>query len=108
LYALFHKPELFNKYFVGSPSIHYKNEVTFTYEREYANTHEDLEAHVFMTAGALEERTAQHVERMADTLYSRDYNGLQLETVIFPDENHITCAPAAVSRALIRLYQTGN
>ena len=51
LYALFHDPGLFNKYFIGSPSIHFKDGISFEYESKYANTHSDLKAKVFMSVG---------------------------------------------------------
>jgi predicted alpha/beta superfamily hydrolase len=104
LYALFQNPELFNKYFIGSPSIHYKDEITFTYESKYASQHTDLNAEVFMSAGSLEEGTSQHVKKMKELLLSHHYDNLKLITVVFDDEGHSSSFPAALSRALIELY----
>jgi uncharacterized protein len=44
LYTLFHAPETFNKYLIGSPSIHFSGGITFLYEREYAISNTDLNA----------------------------------------------------------------
>ncbi len=55
LYVMLKKPELFTKYFAGSPSIGYGDGVLFKYEEEYAATHDDLNARLFMTVGSLEE-----------------------------------------------------
>lgn len=103
LFALFHEPGLFNKYFIGSPSIHYKDNITFKYEADYANKYSDLKADVFMSAGGLEEGTSMNVKNMEELLLSRNFENLDVKTVIFDNENHISCFPAALSRGLIEL-----
>ena len=104
MYALFHKPELFSKYFIGSPSIQYANDITFQYENSYAGKHSDLNAEVMMSAGKLEERTSGNIMKMEQLLLSRGYKNLALKTVIFENENHYSCYPAAMSRSLIYLF----
>jgi len=104
MYALFHKPELFCKYFIGSPSIHYANDITFQYEKSYAGEHSDLIAEVMISAGQLEERTSGNILKMEQLLQSRGYKNLVLKTLIFENENHYTCYPAAMSRSLIYLF----
>jgi len=103
MYVLFQKPELFDKYFIGSPSIHYADDITFEYEGRYARQHSDLHAEVFLTAGALEERTSKNVMRMEELLLSRNYPNLIMNTVIFEKESHASCFPGALSRSLIEL-----
>lgn len=104
LYTLFHAPDTFNKYFIESPSIHYNNNIAFEFENEFAKNHSDLNADIFMCAGSLENPHAANVKKMDSLLVSRNYQHLHLETVIFENENHISCAPAAVSRGLIELF----
>lgn len=104
LYTLFHDPDMFSKYFIGSPSIVYKDGITFEYEINYANTNSDLKADVFMSAGELEVRTTENMKKMAELLLSRNYKNLNLKTVIFENENHVTCYPAAISRGLVELF----
>jgi len=108
MYALFHEPGLFCKYFVGSPSIHFKDGITFEYEEKYASNHSDLMADIFMSAGELEDRTSHNIKRMEELISSRNYENLNLQTVIFEDENHVTCYPAAMSRGLIELFNIGS
>jgi len=105
LYVLFHTPELFNAYFIGSPSIHYKDEICFAFESNYAGQHTDLDARVFMSAGSLEEATSGYVRKMEDLLSSRNYENLELSTVIFEGEGHASCFPGALSRALTSLLE---
>jgi len=105
-YVLFHSQDLFQKYFIGSPSIHFKNEITFSYESNYASQHSDLKAEVFMSAGSLEERTSLLVKKMEELLLSRSYENLSLNTVIFDNESHVTCYPGALSRAISLLLKS--
>ncbi|MFZ0471209.1 MAG: alpha/beta hydrolase-fold protein [Bacteroidales bacterium] len=105
LYALFTKPELFSIYYAGSPSIGYDKGVLFTYENEYALTHKDLHARLFMTTGELEgAQMTANLNKMADLLKSHNYPGLTVETHVFPGENHASCVPSSVMRALRVLY----
>ena len=79
LYALFHNPELFSKYFIGSPSItSFRDSITFEYESNYANSHIDLPADVFMSVGQLEKENSESMKRISDLMYSRNYENLSL------------------------------
>ncbi len=57
-----------------------------------------------MSSGALEERTAGNMKKMAELLLSRNYQNLNLETFIFENEGHVTSYPAAISRGLVILF----
>ena len=105
LYILFHDPDLFNKYLIGSPSIYYKDGISLEYESNYAKIHEDLKAEVFMSSGELEDGTTENVKKMANLLNSRNYKNLKLNTIIFENESHATCYPAFISRGLRELYK---
>jgi uncharacterized protein len=106
LYVLFRRPELFSLYYAGSPSIKYDKGVLYTYEKEYAATHKDLNATLFMTAGGAEDSVMiANVNIMADLLKARNYPGLKVETTVFPDETHMSCVPAAWMRAFRVLYK---
>lgn len=104
LYTLFHAPEVFTRYFAGSPSMW---EELFDYEQQYAATHEDLPARLFMTAGGREADTVPPMRRMAERLRARGYPGLQVLTHVFAGEGHSSGMAAAISRALCVLYDEG-
>lgn len=104
LYALFHAPELFARYFAGSPSMWGE---LFAYEERFAGTHSDLPARLFMTAGGREPEVVEPMRRMADRLRSRGYPGLDVSTHVFPGEGHGSGMAAAISRALCVLYDEG-
>lgn len=104
LYVMFEKPELFTKYFAGSPTIGYADGYLFKAEAEYAATHDDLNARLFMTMGALEDSLMiSNMNLMADQLRSRKYPGLTIKTHVFPDEWHSSCGASAMMRALVVL-----
>lgn len=104
LYTLFNEPELFDKYFIGSPSVDFKDKVLFDYENDYSKTHCDLKAHVFISVGG-NERSFGDNQEMVDSLYSRNYKSLELIKVVFDNESHTSCYPAAMSRGLIELFK---
>lgn len=100
LYALFHHPESFNNYFAGSPSLHYNQEIIFSYEAQFAEMHQDLNAQVFLTAGGLEDATMiSGVKKMMNNLSSRDYPNLKVNMHVFEGEDHRSCVGAAFFRS---------
>jgi len=106
LYALFKHPELFNKYYAGSPSITWDNGILFRIEEEYAGSHSDLNAKLFISAGSLEGgATLQNLRKMESQLLSRNYQNLTVDFQVFENESHVTCMPAAYMRAFVTLYK---
>jgi predicted alpha/beta superfamily hydrolase len=101
LYALFHAPELFKRYFAGGPTMW---EQLFEYEEQYASAHNDLTAKVFITAGGQESDLHEPIQRMVDRLRSRGYPGLEVQTHVFEGEGHSSAYAASVGRALRVLY----
>jgi predicted alpha/beta superfamily hydrolase len=110
LYVLFHHPDTFDRYVIGSPAIHHDDRVTLTYESNYAASHDDLPARVFMSVGALEElddpfiepsfRFVSNMKELTKILRERGYPGLHLTTHVFEGETHVSVVPATFSRGL--------
>ncbi|MDD1750311.1 MAG: hypothetical protein LUO89_10595 [Methanothrix sp.] len=101
LYTLFHAPEVFTRYFAGSPTM---EDYLFEYEEGYASQHTDLEARLFITAGGNESDLLEPVQRMLTRLQSRGYPKLQVLSHVFEGEGHSSAYAASVSRALCMLY----
>lgn len=101
LYALFHAPEAFTRYFAGSPSMW---DELFEYEDHFASAHNDLQAKLLMTAGSLETDILEPLQRMAARLRSRRYPSLAVQTLIFEGEGHESAYAAAASVAIRLLY----
>jgi predicted alpha/beta superfamily hydrolase len=110
LYVLFHEPETFHRYLIASPSIWYDSSVLFKYEQQYARTHHDLPARLYLSAGGREETEANftrmetNVKRLDDLLAHRHYPGLQLRTQVLDGETHSSVFPAALNKGLRALY----
>jgi predicted alpha/beta superfamily hydrolase len=106
LYALFHSPNTFQRYFAGSPSLWWDDGVLFRDEQNFADMHSDLPVKLFLSAGGLEhEEMIADVKKMETLLRSRNYPDLDLQNHIFEDETHPSAYPAATSRALRVIYK---
>jgi predicted alpha/beta superfamily hydrolase len=115
VHVLLTEPTMFEQYVLGSPSLWFNRRVMFEREREYAATHRDLKARVFIATGAYETvKPASSNPRYNDTvdmvgdvaafgkaLKSRRYPGLHLHTQVIADEDHLTVAPAVYTRGLV-------
>ncbi|HEV2483082.1 MAG TPA: alpha/beta hydrolase-fold protein [Puia sp.] len=110
LYVLFHQPETFHGYLIASPSIWYDSTVVFKYYREYTQTHQDLKAAVYLSAGSREETEAgfthmeTNVKQLAELLDSRHYPNLHIRTQVLEGETHFSVFPAALNPGLRYLF----
>lgn len=103
-YALFTSAETFTHYLIGSPSFWWDDGVIFELEEAYSAEHNDLEARVFMSAGSLEIFLPDML-RMAETLKTRGYESLQMETQILEGESHLSGVFLSLSRGLGSLFR---
>src|SRR5256714_1302452 len=88
------------------PSLWWNKGDHFAREATYARTHPALNARLFLSVGADEERDRMvaTVGRLATILGERHYTGLVMSTHVFEGENHVSVGPAAVSRSMRFLY----
>lgn len=114
LHILFTEPTMFEKYIIGSPSLWFDRRVAFSAERRYAKMHTDLPARVFMGVASYETlnfssgdpRYNKSVDMVRDLqslehlLESRSYPGLEVQTTIINDEDHLTVFPVLITRGL--------
>lgn len=109
LRTLFSEPHLFDNYLLASPSIWWHDRVMLDIEAEYAATHDDLPARVFLTAGDSEQAgefdMCGNMLAMADRLRSRNYPSLHIEHAVLPTESHSSTIGAAVSRGIRWLHE---
>jgi hypothetical protein len=114
LYTLFHHPDTFSRYVVGSPAIHHDNGVVFAYESDYAGSHDDLPARVFIAVGEREElddplmdpslQFVSNVKALARALEGRGYPGLQLTARVFTGETHASVILRTFAAGLRVIY----
>lgn len=107
---LFSDPAMFRGYVLGSPSLWYDKGHMMGVEADYARTHRDLNAQVFMYVGGHEipgpTRRNSEADMVGDmqtlqrNLESRAYPSLKVSSVVLKDEDHLTVAPVGFTRAL--------
>ncbi len=104
-YILFTQPNSFDYYLIGSPSLWYGDKVMFSLEADYAKTHKDLKAKVFMATGAEEKGPdngmVKNMLALDKHLQARRYPQLQLTTRVIPDEGHLSVYPAFITQGLL-------
>lgn len=108
---LFTDPTLFHSYILGSPSFWFDQRHIMTMEADYARSHRDLPAEVFMYVGSYERPGDSRrntrvdmvggVQDMERVLRTRAYPSLQVRSTILDDEDHLTVAPVGFTRALM-------
>jgi predicted alpha/beta superfamily hydrolase len=124
LYVLFHRPETFSCFLIGSPSLWWDDGLAFEWEQAWARTHDNLAARVFLSVGANEQlvgdswrnegfplealerlKQVDNVKEMAELLSGRAYPSLRLETAVFEGEYHLTAPAAAITRGVLTGFE---
>jgi predicted alpha/beta superfamily hydrolase len=111
-YTLLTKPQMFQSYILGSPSLWFDQRVIQTLEQQYAQDHKDLNARVMLFAGGFETirpgpRYYKKTDLVKDTrqfeatLKRRHYPSLQIGSQIVEGEDHFTVYPTLVGRGLL-------
>jgi uncharacterized protein len=103
LYAMFAEPGLFSAYLSASPAVPYDDRYAFKQEAEYARTHKELPVKLFLAVGGAEGLT-NPVKEFMQTLQSRGYKGLKLETRVIEGERHAGNKPETFNRGLRFLF----
>jgi hypothetical protein len=103
-YTLLTKPRLFHRYWLGSPSLWWDKQVTFTLVDSAAKGAERPTGRAFLTVGSDESALmVPPMERMAARLKAA-FPGLAVGSMVFPGETHMTVYGGSLSRALRFLY----
>jgi predicted alpha/beta superfamily hydrolase len=108
LYVLFNRPETFKRYVVSSPSLWWDKKVMFKHEGKYASKHDELPAKLWLSAGSLERTIASDLKRLVETLEQRKYRGLEWESHVFEDEDHISVWGTAICRGISSVFSKSN
>jgi len=108
------RPQTFDDYILGSPSLWFDGGVLFERERAYARAHEDLRATVYFGIGGLERlspgqkrsRSEENADMVADlrefdaALKSHRYPGFKTQLEVFPGEDHASVFPILLTHGL--------
>lgn len=108
------RPDAFDDYILGSPSLWFDGGVLFERERAYARAHKDLPATVYFGIGGQEtlarrqkrSRSEEDADMVADlrefnaALTSHRYPGLKTQLEVFPGEDHASVFPVLLTHGL--------
>jgi len=111
-FALLSRPAAFDRYLASSPALSGCEDLLFTLEADYATTHDDLAAKVFLGAGEAEltdpfvaaADIVGSVTRMSQLLRLRNYPSLELTTRLYPRQTHGSALSYALNEGLRTLY----
>jgi predicted alpha/beta superfamily hydrolase len=111
-YIVVSKPEVFDFYLSGSPSLWYHNKSILKKEKEYSKTHTDLKTNLFMCIGANEEIKGKFpmvsdMFEFHNDLLSRNYKNLNIKSVSIPDEDHETVYPIFITKGILWVFGKG-
>ena len=108
LYTLFHKPKLFNRYLVGSPSFFWDSGILFEYEKKYFENSSDLPVKLFMSVGSQENQKSfiNPFNNFTQIMNSRRYQGLEMISIILEDETHYSSYGNAFTKGIRWLFKT--
>lgn len=104
LHTLFTRPESFQTYIAGSPSIAWNERLLLEEEKEFYLKLNLIKhkKHLFLSAGELERSHESKVNEKAEELAKRLSNHTNLVVAYeeFANENHISVLPVLISRAI--------
>ena len=113
LYTLLHKPEVFENYVVGSPSLGFGEGVLFKMESEYAKQHKKLPGKLFLGIGDEEEYSSfspagylgtivsvSDFVRFAAIIRERAYDGMNFAKKVFEGYGHTDVVGPFISAGL--------
>ncbi|MGD2252400.1 MAG: alpha/beta hydrolase-fold protein [Anaerolineales bacterium] len=106
-WCLLTHPSIFQRYIILSPALWWDDETIFALEKTFAFDHSDLKATIFLSVGGDEDaEMVANSQKLANTLRSRNYAGLELVSHIFKDETHISVVASAVCRGIRVIYDS--
>jgi predicted alpha/beta superfamily hydrolase len=108
---LLSEPGMFENYVLGSPSLWFGKRMMFEREKAYAAASKDLPANVYFAVGGYEtvkpgprfnkdDDMVRDLKAFTAALKSRNYPGLKVSMDVIRDEDHLTVAPAIITRGL--------
>ena len=108
LYTLFHEPDTFSRYIIGSPSIWYDDTVSFKYAEKFLASDQLLNARIYMSVGELEEsvgdQMVSNVYKMFALLKSKPMPDLDIKMHVIPGETHTSVVGINLIKGIQAVY----
>lgn len=106
VYSLFHDPELFQKYLIGSGIWEHSLLEYLDYLEQFTRIQKSLPVHAFISVGLLEDDQAPYFPQFIKALEQMNFAGFRLETLILEGENHGSGAAIAYGRGIRALFSS--
>lgn len=110
LYALFTRPSAFRGHLAISPSLWWANHQLVHLEEEFARSHADLDAALYLCVGGEEEaqapsaRMVSTFREFASKIEARAYPSLRLKYEVLTGETHVSVFNAGLTNGVRRLF----
>jgi uncharacterized protein len=106
LYALFTKPEIFNRYIIGSPSLTWDNYSIYNYEENSYEKIGEMKISLFISVGSEEsdEKYFNPIDKLVTQIQERNYSGLKLEAKVFDGSKHLMGPPESLTHGLLSVF----
>jgi predicted alpha/beta superfamily hydrolase len=102
--SLFHEPDLFQKYFIGSGIWQQNLPENLNYEEQFARQRKSLPARVYISVGSLEDDQVPYFQQFIETLKRHNYDDFCLEAQVIEGVNHGSGMAVAFIQGLRELY----
>lgn len=105
-HVLFKDNGYFTRFGINSAALFINNDEPFRLEQQFFESKKPLIGKVFISAAGLEgdKMFVNKAIKLATLLKSRNYPNLKVESVVFPDESHVSVIASMLSRSLYSLY----
>ena len=106
IYTLFTKPDMFNRYIIGSPHLLWDNFRIFDVQEKAFKNFDDINARVFISVGSEEdeENYFNPIDEMVTRITDKGYKSLKLDTKVFDGGTHLLGPPEALSYGLVSVF----
>ncbi|MFN0179247.1 MAG: alpha/beta hydrolase [Gemmatimonadales bacterium] len=103
-YALLTEPTRFRRYWIGSPSLWWNSEAIFADLAPRRARPDQPTGRAFLTVGGLETSIMVPPMRRMATRLAASFPTLQVGSIVYPDETHMSVIGGSLSRAFRFLY----
>ena len=111
VYTLFNQPDTFQRYIISAPDLSWDNQISFSYERDYANAFPALPVAVYFGIGTLDEDMIEHnfslLVHFHTAMESRKYEGLKMKLGVYVDATHISAVMPTAYKGLQFVFSDG-
>jgi predicted alpha/beta superfamily hydrolase len=103
-YGMFHKPSLFGRYLLCSPSLFWGDRICFGYEADYAQAYASLPVKLFISSGSQEAVTDEYILELTARLISRNYALFSMEQTFIKGASHNSAVKQGLRLGLDYLF----